>query len=120
MSRGLTSLTSLSSFFPSELLAQGELTAILGRFAWQPSGEQAIVKLTTQSPAPPDIASLRLHFRSHSGAEYCYYHAVLPLLRLVLSPSLRPAYAVEVIAPASEKQIARARAQPSVLITESE
>ena len=56
---------------------------------------------------------------SYSGAEYAYYTATSALSSLALSHALRPAYSLEVIAPASAKQIARSRPQPGVLIAET-
>ena len=64
-----------------------------------------------------DVApSLKTVLSSYSGAEYAYYKGHASLGSLLRK---RPAYALEVIAPASEKQIARSRPQPGVFVTET-
>jgi len=65
------------------------------------------------------IGSLEARLASYSGAEYAYYTCRAALISLIGAPALRPAFNLEVIAPASEKQIARSRPQPGVLIEES-
>jgi len=115
-------LTDLSSFQLDEVLVEGELTVLLGAFAWQQPGEQALIKLSLR-PAPLGdgvlLRSLDTAVTSYSGAEYCYYHGVASLLSMLRSTQLRPSYNMEVIAPASAKQIARSRPQKGVMITET-
>jgi m7GpppX diphosphatase len=116
----VSSLANLLAFVQDEVISQGELTVVLGRFSWQPPGEKALLKLSAK-PIPLSaglLGSLETALASYSGAEYAYYVGRAALLSLV-APALRPAYSLEVIAPASEKQIDRARPQPGVLITET-
>jgi len=120
-SRTVASLGDLRDFAQTEVICDGEHTVVLGRFSWQPLGEQALLKLTVK-PTPLGaglLPSLQTTLSSYSGAEYAYYQGRAALLSLVGQPALRPAYSLEVIAPASEKQIARARPQPGVLISET-
>jgi len=117
---GPDKLGDMSDFATEEVLLEGEVTIVLGRFSWQADGEKALVKLTTRPVALASglLEALNLRVSSYSGAEYCYYHCVCALSSLVTATQLRPAYNMEVIAPASEKQISRARPQPGTLITE--
>ena len=115
-------LDDLSSFIQHEVLLESDqCTILLGRFPWQAEGEVALIKLW---PRPTKLAaglarSLTMGLSSYSGAEYAYYTATSALSSLALSRALRPAYSLEVIAPASAKQIARSRPQPGVLIAET-
>lgn len=118
--RTVSSLSDLSDFDVHEVLMEGEFTVVLGRFSWQPPEERALIKLSVK-PVPLAVGlmqSLDMTLSSFSGAEYAYYHARSALRSLVGSANLRPSYSLEVVAPASEKQIARARPQPGVLIAE--
>ena len=117
---GPESLKELDTFIQEEVLAKGEQTVLLGRFSWQPEGSRALVKLS-QRPMSISCAlrSLGLKLVSYSGAEYCYYDAAVQLTSLVRQHNLRPTFAIEVIAPASEKQISRARPQPGTMVTET-
>mmetsp|Transcript_18185 Transcript_18185/g.46562 ORF Transcript_18185/g.46562 Transcript_18185/m.46562 type:complete len:346 (+) Transcript_18185:46-1083(+) len=114
-------LADLSSFALEEVLLEGETTILLGRFSWQAPSERALVKLTAKTAKLADgiLQSLKTSLSSYSGAEYAYYNASAGLAGLVASQALRPAFAVEVIAPASEKQIARSRPQPGVFVVET-
>ena len=114
-------LASLESFEEEEVLIEGEVSIVLGRFTWQPAHEQALVKLTARpvTLTAGVLRGLSTSVSSYSGAEYCYYDGVIDLLRLATCAGLRPAFALEVIAPASAKQVARARPQPGTLITET-
>ena len=119
--RTVSSLPDLASFTLEEVLHEGDLTVLLGRFAWQPAGERALIKLAVK-PVPLSaglVQSMETRLSSYSGAEYAYYTGRAALLSLIGAPALRPAYSLEVIAPASEKQIDRSRPQPGVLISES-
>ena len=53
------------------------------------------------------------------GGAWTDYDGRCSLAGLVGAVGLRPAFSVEVIAPASEKQVARARPQPGRLVTET-
>ena len=115
------SLLDLCTFEQAEVIDEGEVTVLLGRFAWQPAGQHALVKLAVR-PTPLKaglISSLELALSSYSGAEYAYYTACTAVTSLICYRALRPRYALEVIAPASDKQIARARPQPGVFVTET-
>ena len=114
----VSTLSDLSNFTQEEILMEGDLTVILGRFSWQPAEERALLKLSVKPIAPP-LGSLESKLASYSGAEYAYYTCRTALLSLIGAPGLRPAFNLEVIAPASEKQIARSRPQPGVLIEET-
>ena len=94
---------------------------LLGRFTWQPEGAQALVKLSVVARvgATSIVPSLQTALSSYSGAEYAYYKGTTAIASLVFRRLLRPAYALEVIAPASEKQIARSRPQRGVFVTET-
>lgn len=117
----VSTLTDLSTFTLEEILIEGELSVLLGRFSWQPAGERALVKLSARKVSLEAglLPSLTCDLSSYSGAEYAYYVGRSALLSLLGRPALRPAYNVEVIAPASEKQIDRARPQPGCMITET-
>ena len=118
----VNTLHDLSSFDQQEVLMESDTcTILLGRFRWQPDGESALVKLW---PRPTKLSaglvpSLRTAISSYSGAEYAYYSSESALSSLVMSHSLRPAFALEVIAPASAKQIARSRPQRGILVDET-
>ena len=118
----VSSLNDLSAFEQEEVLSEGgELKVVLGRFSWQPPGEKALLKLAVK-PVPLSagvVPSLETSLDSYSGAEYAYYTGRAALLALLGKPALRPTYSLEVIAPASQKQIDRSRPQPGVLITET-
>ena len=116
--RGVSSLRDLSSFKQSEVLSEGEGHAVLlGAFSWQPAGERALVKISAVDRASSDVAAhLETSLSSYSGAEYAYYRGSASLASVLWK---RPAFALEVIAPASEKQIARSRPQPGVFVTET-
>ena len=116
--RGVSSLRDLSSFKQSEVLSEGEGHAVLlGAFSWQPAGERALVKISAVDRASSDVAAhLETSLSSYSGAEYAYYRGSASLASALWN---RPAFALEVIAPASEKQIARSRPQPGVFVTET-
>ena len=120
--RTVDGLADLAAFTAEEILSQSAegFTVFLGRFSWQPAGERALVKV---NPKRADVAaiisSLELKLSSYSGAEYAYYSGSPGLLGTLLKRHLRPGFALEVIAPASEKQIARSRAQPGVFIIET-
>ena len=120
-SRSVSSLNDLSSFVQEEVVSQGTgLTVLLGRFTWQPVNDKALVKI---SPRTQDVTaavpSMETALSSYSGAEYAYYSGGPSLLSLLSSKSLRPCYSLEVIAPASEKQISRSRPQPGVFVVET-
>ena len=119
--RAVDTLSDLTSFELAEVLLQGELTVLLGRFSWQPPSERALVKLSSKAGSISDglLPNIQTVLSSYSGAEYAYYDASAGLIGLIASPRLRPAFAVEVIAPASDKQIARARPQPGVFVVET-
>lgn len=117
--RRVDNLTSLASFEEEEVIAEGEHCVVLGHFKWQKVGEQALIKLTPRNvSASRVLSSLQLQRSSYSGAEYCYYLGLISRFASLRS-DLRTSFSMEVIAPASEKQIARARPQPGVMITES-
>ena len=120
-SPSVAGLSDLTDFVQDEILSEGELTVLLGHFTWQPPGERALIKLSVK-PVPLAaglVPALQTSLSSYSGAEYAYYRGRAALLALVGTAALRPTYSVEVIAPASEKQIARSRPQPGVLISET-
>lgn len=111
-----------ASFIQAEILLQGDgHTVLLGRFTWQPEGAQALVKLSVvaQAGAANIVPNLQTALSSYSGAEYAYYNGRAAIVSLLFRRRLRPAYALEVIAPASEKQIARSRHQRGVFVTET-
>jgi len=118
---GPDQLANLADFATEEVLLESDrVVIVLGRFGWQAQDQRALIKLT---PKPPTLASglldaLDVHVASYSGAEYCYYDGLCSLASLFATARLRPAYSLEVIAPASEKQIARARPERGVLVTE--
>ena len=116
--RGVSSLRDLSSFKQSEVLSEGEGHAVLlGGFSWQPAGERALVKISAVDRASSDVAAhLETSLSSYSGAEYAYYRGSASLASVLWK---RPAFALEVIAPASEKQIARARPAAHFLVAET-
>jgi m7GpppX diphosphatase len=115
------SLSSLASFVLEEVLTEGELTVLLGHFSWQPMDEKSLVELSASRVplASGLVASLELALSSYSGAEYAYYKGRSSLSRLITNPELRAAFALEVISPASEKQIARSRPQPGSFVIET-
>eukprot|EP00966_Prymnesium_polylepis_P307143 7097497-Prymnesium_polylepis.1 len=114
-------LADLATFEEEEVLVEGEVSVVLGRFAWQREGERALIKLTARpvTLAAGVLRSLHTVVSSYSGAEYCYYDGVIGLARLASCAGLRPSFAIEVIAPASDKQISRSRPQPGTLVTET-
>ena len=118
---GPDQLVNLADFATEEVLLESDwMIVVLGRFSWQAMGEKALVKLV---PKPLSLArgllgALDVNVSSYSGAEYCYYDGRCSLTSLCMTAGLRPAYKVEVIAPASEKQIARVRPERGTLITE--
>ena len=115
-------LADLGAFVQEEVVAKGELTVLLGRFSWQPASERALVKLSVKPvslAAPGLLHGLRTALASYSGAEYAYYDGAAGPFALAADRRLRPRYAIEVIAPASEKQIARSRPQPGVFVVET-
>lgn len=122
---GPDTLSNLADFALDEVLVEGDGAVVLGRFSWQPAGERALIKLAPKQAAAALagdgglLGSLESRVTSYSGAEYCYYEACCSLASLVRAVSLRPTYAMEVIAPASEKQIARSRPQPGTLVVET-
>lgn len=119
--KSVSSLNDLSSFVQEEVVSQNEhLTVLLGRFIWQPHDQKALIKLSLRAQDATAVApNLETALSSYSGAEYAYYSATTSLLSLLRSKSLRPCYTLEVIAPASEKQIARSRPQPGVFVVET-
>ena len=114
-------LSDLAAFDCQEVLVESSdgFTVLLGRFAWQPAGERSLVKIRATSVSGTAIvSSLVTHLSSYSGAEYAYYKGTTSLVSLLSSQRLRPSFAVEVIAPANDKQIARSRPQPGVFVIE--
>lgn len=112
--------------------AANGFTVFLGRFAWQGPEEKALVKLlpqqlpTTDPPAGGSGSVSLLHLlkwmglqlQLESGAEYGYYVGkVSPLKLCVVGAPL--AFNVEVIAPASARQITRARVEERFLVRET-
>ena len=118
----VSKLHDLADFILHEVLIESEqCTILLGRFEWQPEGESALIKLW---PRPTKLAaglvrSLNTAISSYSGAEYAYYNGRSALSSLIASPALRPNFSLEVIAPASAKQVARSRPQAGVLVAET-
>ena len=112
--RSTETLASLASFVLEEVLVEDELSVLLGRFAWQPAGEKALVKLSARrAPVAAGLGSLELALSSYSGAEYAYYNSRWALSALIAKPELRAAFALEVIAPASPAPATREiRLQP--------
>lgn len=118
---GPDQLVNLADFATEEVLIENDYgTVVLGRFCWQAQGERALVKLVSKplSLASGLLGALQVNVSSYSGAEYCYYDGRCSLASLFATTRLRPAYSVEVIAPASEKQIARSRPERGTLVTE--
>jgi m7GpppX diphosphatase len=144
-----TNLAHLRDFVVEEVLSDevapspDGYTVFLGHFTWQGPEEKALIKLRPQQLPATDKAgtttaataaaaamsktptSLRrllsymaLQVHLESGAEYGYYHgSVSPLNLTLLRVPL--AYHIEVIAPASARQITRARVEERVLVRET-
>ena len=104
----------LKDFALSEVLKDdaGRSTVLLGRFASQPEGERALVKLAAIAPtaASKPWESMAVALKTESGAEYANYEGTLP------TPST---YDVEVICPASERQVTRNTPQPTRFVEET-
>lgn len=141
-----TNLAHLQDFVVEEVLSDevtpspDGYTVFLGHFTWQGPEEKALIKLRPQQLPATDKAgtitataaatsktpaSLRrllsymaLQVHLESGAEYGYYHGSVSPLKLALL-RVPLAYHIEVIAPASARQIARARIEERVLVRET-
>ncbi|GAB5031827.1 m7 diphosphatase [Nannochloropsis oceanica] len=143
-----TNLKHLKDFVVEEVLSSNEVTpspdgftVFLGHFTWQGPEEKALIKLrpqqlpatdkidttaaTTAAAATKTPRSLRCLLRYiglrvdlESGAEYGYYHGSISPLKLTLL-RVPLAYHIEVIAPASPRQIIRARVEERILVRET-
>jgi len=143
-----TNLAHLQDFVVEEVLSDevtpspDGFTVFLGHFTWQGPEEKALIKLRPQQLPATDKAgtttaataaattsktptSLRrllsymaLQVHLESGAEYGYYHGSVSPLKLTLL-RVPLAYHIEVIAPASTRQITRARVEERVLVRET-
>lgn len=142
-----TNLQHLKDFVVEEVLSSNEVspspdgyTVFLGHFIWQGPEEKALIKLRPQQLPATDktdttaattaaanktptslrcllmYIALRVHLES--GAEYGYYHGSISPLKLTLL-RVPLAYHIEVIAPASPRQITRARVEERVLVRET-
>jgi len=117
----IDALCNLREFVVEEVLREDPIT-FLGRFPWQKPGERAVVKVNPTAleiaDAPALLPHLAMQPSSYSGAEYCFFDAVPQLLGLLSQPPLRRGYKIEVIAPASERQIARCRPPGALVMIE--
>eukprot|EP00668_Euglena_longa_P015685 GGOE01019812.1.p1 GENE.GGOE01019812.1~~GGOE01019812.1.p1 ORF type:complete len:377 (+),score=120.88 GGOE01019812.1:30-1133(+) len=107
----LEALEDLRDFMVEEVISAQVPIVLLGRFPWQADGQRAVVKVQTQALERPEVVVdvLRMCLKSYSGAEYCYFDGRPSLAALLRCPEARRAYTLEVIAPASQRQIARCR-----------
>lgn len=93
-----------------ELAKTRGCTAYLGAFPSNvDSDTQAIVKVNAR-PSYPTVSALQLEPVTDSGAEYSYWTSTL---------SMPQTFDVEIINPATEKQVQRTRAQGVFLVVES-
>lgn len=94
---------------------------VLGKFSWQKAEERALVKVTPLAARVDAdlLRRFRLSLSIYSGSEYAYYSALVSAFTVLADRHLRPRFHVEVVAPASAKQILRARPSPGVLVRET-
>jgi len=116
----LGSLTHLKDFVVAETLQNHgdnrlQQMVLLGRFTWQAAGNVALIKIAPKElPASAGAAALEagldLSCTSYSGKEYAYFSAL---------PPPTGGWDVEVIAPASAKQVDRSRPAERALVRET-
>ncbi|KAG5187276.1 hypothetical protein JKP88DRAFT_262407, partial [Tribonema minus] len=112
---------SLKNFTCDEILIDEDITQVyLGRFDGR--DERALVKVVSKRlalAAPERFKRMRLALRSESGAEYSYYDGELRPSSSSDDADLHPKFDVQVICPASDRQVSRFRRAEWAMVFET-